>query len=272
MQKEKQSIPNILTIAGSDPSGGAGIQADIKTISACGCYATSVITSLTAQNTLGVSQIQTLPYEFVQEQLNLILKDIEINAIKIGMLANAAIVEGVADCLQMHPSPLIVLDPVLISSSGKKLLAPEAVSNLVARLFPLSTLITPNIPEAETLLGEKIDENDLAGFAQKLADKFEVSVLLKGGHLSGNYTIDTLYDITQSQHISFESRKINSGNLHGTGCTLSSAIASYLGKGYNLVSAIKKSKVFIQGAIQNADLLKAGKGNGPLHHFWSLNK
>lgn len=264
----QKSIPNVLTIAGSDPCAGAGIQADIKTISACGCYAVSVITALTAQNTRGVSHIHRFPVSIVWKQLKALADDTRINAVKIGMLPDTAIVENIVKAIDQFSLGNIVLDPVMVSSSGKPLIDPAALVALKSSLAPKATLITPNLDEANILLKETIHKEKLGHYTQKLAMTLGTSVLLKGGHLAGNTTTDTLFDIGTETLYSFKSERIKTKNLHGTGCTLSSSIASYLASGHPLPEAVGLAKEYIQQAIVHARHLNAGSGNGPLHHFW----
>lgn len=257
----------VLSIAGSDPSGGAGIQADLKTISACGCYGATVITALTAQNTIGVDEIFDVPAGFVANQLKTLLDDIEFDAVKIGMLHHKDIARTVASYTKKYNLTNVVLDPVMVSSSGKELIDDDALSFLKRELIPLTTIITPNIPEAEILLGYIIDASPQEA-AVRLSEMFGVSVLLKGGHGTEDHITDVLYDVQTKETITLSSQKITTNNTHGTGCTLSSALASYLGKGENLSAAFKQAHTYTYKAIQHAVNLKIGKGNGPLQHFW----
>lgn len=261
-------MKNVLTIAGSDPSGGAGIQADIKTISAHNCYATSVITALTSQNTIGVKCVFNVPGNVFDSQLRTVLEDIHPDAIKIGMLGNEEIVEILCRILNELPArPPIVLDTIMISTSGHRLLTRNAIRMMCEGLFPLCSLITPNLPEAEYMLGENIQ--DMGKSAEALARHYGCNVLLKGGHSSGHVMTDYLCrkegDIYTT--ISYEEQRIQSHNLHGTGCTLSSAIASNLALGKDLQTAVKDAKHYISKAIQAGSKFNIGHGNGPLWHF-----
>ncbi|WP_038179501.1 bifunctional hydroxymethylpyrimidine kinase/phosphomethylpyrimidine kinase [Vibrio rhizosphaerae] len=267
------SIPVVLTIAGSDSSGGAGIQADIKTISATGSYACSVITASTAQNTQGVFDVLPLPVSHVKQQLDAVFSDLNIVAVKIGMLANAEIVEVVANKLQaVHPDHLVI-DPVLLSTSGRRLLSQDALKPLQEMLFPMADLITPNIPEAAVLLGyasENSGDESAGARPGMIADLKRLglpAILLKGGHADDpHYSQDWL--ITDSATTMFSAPRIHELNTHGTGCTLSSAIASYLARGDSLSSAVAAAKTYISGAIRHANQLDVGQGKGPLHHFY----
>ena len=259
-------IPNILSIAGSDPSGGAGIQADIKSISANGGYAMAAITALTAQNTRGVEAVELMSPEIVAAQIAAIRSDIRIDAVKIGMLGNAAIIGAVADALKGLDAP-IVLDPVMVAKGGDRLLAAEAVEALRTRLLPMATLVTPNLPEAADLLGED-EARDMAAMeaqAEALMALGCGAVLLKGGHLGGNESPDLLLHASGREWLG--SARIDTRNTHGTGCTFSSAIAARLGQGSNLQSAVREAKVYISAAISGAQRLSVGTGHGPTHHF-----
>lgn len=263
-------IPVILTVAGSDPSGGAGIQADIKTISALGGYAASVITAITAQNTLGVQAVFPLKTEEFSTQLYSVLNDLRPQAIKLGMLPHADCIDNLTQILTtLIHKPLIVCDPVMISTSGRRLMDANAVEKLQDKLFPLCTLITPNLQEASFLCKNEISHIDeMKEQAFLLAHRYNTSVLIKGGHLKGNRMCDILYDLHTSQSHIFESPKIHTHNLHGTGCTLSSAIATYLAGGKDLVQAVELSKHYMNQAIEHGKNLKIGQGNGPLWHFF----
>ncbi len=256
----------ILTIAGSDCSGGAGIQADIKTITAHKMYAMSVITALTAQNTTGVYGVEESTPEFVACQIDAVFKDIIPDAVKIGMVSNKDIIEIIAEKLTEFKVNNIVLDPVMISTSGSKLLNDNAMETLITKLMPLARIITPNIPEAECLCGFEINtKEDMEKAALEISKKFHGDILIKGGHLK-NHSDDLLF--SNKQFYWFIQEKINNPNTHGTGCTLSSAIACNLGKGLNVKDSIENAKAYITGALKaNLDL---GKGSGPLNHFWNL--
>lgn len=263
------SPPNVLTIAGSDSSGGAGIQADIKTFSALGVYSASVITNITAQNTCGIDSIFTLPSEQVHAQLKSVFEDISIDAVKVGMLYNTEIIQLMSNILQKYQPEHIVIDPVLISTSGNTLLDDAAIESLSEKLFPLASIITPNLPEASRLLNLKSDikaNDDIKAAAQNLDRYKSKAVLIKGGHLEGDHCIDTLWDgvkITQ-----FTNLKVNTKNTHGTGCTLSSAITAYLALGLELEEAVLHASHYLHGAIQHADALNVGLGHGPVNHFY----
>lgn len=255
-----------LTIAGSDSSGGAGIQADIKTMMANGVYAMSAITALTAQNTTGVFGIQDVTPEFVELQLDSVFTDIYPDAIKTGMISSPEIIKSIAKKLRQYKAKNIVIDPVMVATSGAKLIADDAIDVLKDELFPLATVITPNIPEGEILSGLTIENaEDMERAAKSIYEKYGCSVLLKGGH-KVNDANDLLY--TVDGPIWFEGRRINNPNTHGTGCTLSSAIASNLAKGQLLSEAVKNAKDYISKALE--DGLDLGKGSGPLNHGFNI--
>lgn len=260
-----------LTIAGSDPSGGAGIQADLKTFSALGAYGMSALTALTVQNTQGVTGVHLLPPDFVQQQIESVFADITVGAVKIGMIATAAIASAVGETLSTvaNETP-IVLDPVMVAKGGSPLLAPDAVSALTANLLPLATIITPNLEEAAALLDTSVaqNRNDMMRQAKQLLDLGVQQVLLKGGHLSTAESPDLWVSATASQW--FESVRIETKNTHGTGCTLSSAIAAHLARGFEMQEAISRSKSYVHQAIVHADSLNIGHGHGPTHHFHSI--
>ncbi len=258
----------VMTIAGSDSGGGAGIQADIKSISACACYATSAVTAITAQNTLGVRDIHTIPIPILKSQIEAILDDIGTDAIKIGMLHSVEIIQLVADCLDKYRIENVVLDPVMLATSGDKLLMDEAIEHLKTVLFPRVKIITPNLPEAEILLGRSIaDQAEFRTVAKELAEKYHVSVLLKAGHLTGEYLIDVLYDFEAKTYLNLKSKRINTKNTHGTGCSLSSALASFLAQGFNISESAQMAKKFINKAIIAGVDYEIGQGHGPVHHF-----
>ena len=255
-------MKTVLTIAGSDCSGGAGIQADIKTMIMNGVYAMSVITALTAQNTTGVFGIQESPVEFVDQQMDCVFQDIFPDAVKIGMLSSPEIMHHVAAGLQKYEVRHIVLDPVMVSTSGHRLMQKEAEETLQKELFPLAEVITPNIPEAEVLTGLKITDADSMELAARaISNEFHISVLLKGGHRIEDAN-DLLYTDGKTQWLKVE--RIDNPNTHGTGCTLSSAIASNLAKGYDLTDSVIRAKSYLTDALR-ADL-NLGKGSGPLDH------
>lgn len=260
-----------LSIAGFDGSGGAGIQADLKTFSALGCYGMTVLTALPAQNTQGVRNCYDIPLECIKEQLEAIFDDIVPQAIKIGMLFSAPIIKIVADFLHQHASHIpIVLDPVMVAKSGDPLLLPEAVETLKSCLIPLATLITPNLPEAYALVGEgeSLEPEELAPeeLARKLLGLGSFSVLLKGGHRGGQTSDDFFLD-QNNTHTLLQSERISSHNTHGTGCTLSAAICAFLAQGKSLVEACKLAKEYLFEAILASKNNSVGKGHGPVHHF-----
>lgn len=258
-------MKTFLTIAGSDPSGGAGIQADMKTAAALGVYSMSVPTALTIQNTLGVSGVYEIPAEVVKAQLEAVFSDIFPDSVKIGMCVNREIVAVIAEILEKYKPKNIVLDTILISSSGRKLLADDAAELMMQRLFCLADIITPNVPEAEYLTGLKIkNEQDMEHTAALLHNKYGCSVLLKGGHLSG---CDVFCN---GETAKYSHRLIDNPNTHGTGCTLSSALACALGYGQPDTEAVRTAVDYVFGAI--ADGMKLGHGNGPLNHLWASLK
>ncbi len=261
------NTPIALTIAGSDSGGGAGIQADLKTFSALGAYGASVITALTAQNTQTVSAIHEVPPAFITEQLNCVLSDLTVTAIKVGMLASPDIIRAVADVLEQHRIIPVVLDPVMVAKSGDSLLSDDALGALKERLCPLATVITPNLPEAAKLLAcdEAINEEQVREQARELIDTGIAAVLVKGGHLSGQMSTDIL--ISSDSTVEFPHTRIDTKNTHGTGCTLSSAIAAGLAKGCNLEEAVANAQSYVHEAICAADELQIGHGHGPVHHF-----
>lgn len=266
----------LLTIAGSDSGGGAGIQADLKTFSALGCYGMSVITALTAQNTVSVKSIFEVAPSFVADQMDAVLQDIGVDAVKIGMLSSSGVIEIVAEKLKKYCVTKIVLDPVMVAKSGDKLLRDEAIDALKTNLIPLTEIITPNIPEAEVLVGHPISGvESLPSAASELAGMGPQSVLIKGGHLGGSKSNDLLFvppvlplkDTNTGSLHHFESNRIDSQNTHGTGCTLSSAIASFLGKGMTTPEAVERAKAYTTEAIRKGSRYKTGAGHGPVHHF-----
>ncbi len=259
--------PIALTIAGSDSSGGAGIQADLKTFAAFGVYGASVITALTAQNTTGVAAVHDVPAEFVTAQIDAVFSDLAVGAVKIGMLACAEIVAVVARGLDHHGAPNIVLDPVMIATSGDRLLRADAVDALWRELIPRARLVTPNLPEAAALLHTDVaaSETEMRAQATQLLAGGAKAVLIKGGHGHGAESIDLLLD--DSGLTRFAAPRLVTNNTHGTGCTLSSAIAAGFAKGLTLAAAVGDAKAYITAAIAAADHLSIGKGHGPVHHF-----
>ena len=266
---EKKHYHRVLTIAGSDSGGGAGIQADLKTIAANRCYGMSVITALTAQNTLGVSAIHAVPVDFVAAQMDAVLSDIGADAVKIGTLFSPELIRTVADGLRRYEAKNIVLDPVMVAQSGDKLLQDEAVTALKEHLIPLADLITPNLPEASVLLDREIlTEEDLAAAAVDLAALGAGNVLIKGGHLESENSDDCLYLGAEQRLVTLAGERVVTRNNHGTGCTLSSAIAAYLARGEDMETAVRLGKDYIAGAIQAGAAYEIGRGNGPVHHFF----
>ncbi|MGM9477740.1 bifunctional hydroxymethylpyrimidine kinase/phosphomethylpyrimidine kinase [Pedobacter sp. GSP4] len=260
---------NVLTIAGSDSGGGAGIQADLKTFSALGCYGTTVITAVTAQNTLGVRTVHAIPTEIIKDQLQAVLDDIQLAAIKIGMINRAEVVAVIETELKAYGTETpIVLDPVMVATSGHRLIEPDTVTQLIKKLFPLVSLVTPNIDEAIILAEQPISNlDDMIAAGRKIIGKGAKAVLVKGGHLSGAVIYDVFIAGNEAPVI-LESVFIASKNLHGTGCTLSSAIAAEMAKGCNLLLAIKNAKNYISKALWAGAEVKTGQGNGPLNHFF----
>ena len=258
--------PRVLTIAGSDSGGGAGIQADLKTVASLGCYGMTAITALTAQNTLGVQAIQSLPAAFLKTQLQSVLDDIGVDAVKIGMLHSPEVVEVVAWAIDHYQLKRVVLDPVMVATSGDKLIADETVAVLVSALFPRVQLITPNLDEAALLLGRPVpNEAALSLACTDLQAMGAASVLLKGGHLQGEDVVDVLLLADASSH-TLRSKRISSRNVHGTGCTLSSAIASYWALGLDLTEAVVQARGYILAAIEAGASVTTGTGHGPLNH------
>ena len=261
--------PIVLTIAGSDSSAGAGIQADIKTCSSLGVYCASAITNITAQNTCGVHSILPIPSDMIEAQISAIFTDLNISAVKIGMLGTKSTINLVARILKEFKPKHIVVDPVMASSSGKALIKPDAVKALKTQLFPITTLITPNIPEAATLLDipQAQSKAEMHDTIEGLKVFGSQSTLLKGGHLTGDTCIDLLLENNNIHE--FSQAKIATNNTHGTGCTLSSAISAYLALGFTIKDATFKANHYLNQAIKKSDNLKIGKGSGPVHHFYN---
>lgn len=256
-----------LTIAGSDSGGGAGIQADLKTFSARGVYGASVITALTAQNTRGVQGIHDVPPDFVAAQIDSVLSDLKVGAVKIGMLSRPAVIEAVAAGLARHAVTTVVLDPVMVAASGDKLLSDDAIETLRAVLLPRALVVTPNLPEAAALLGEPMAETEdaMRGQGERILAMGPKAVLIKGGHASGPESVDLLVEEAGVTRLS--APRVATRNTHGTGCTLSSAIAAELAKGASLVDAVRAAKAWLSRALAAADTLEIGSGHGPVHHF-----
>ena len=255
-----------LSIAGSDSSGGAGIQADLKTMTMNGVFAMSAITALTAQNTTGVTGIMEVTPEFLQQQIDAVFEDIYPDAVKIGMVSSSALIEKIAERLQFYGAKNIVVDPVMVATSGSRLIAEEAVKTLKGKLLPIAAVVTPNIPEAKILSGMEIHtEEEMEKAAKMIGDSYSCAVLLKGGH-NINDANDLLYSDGKCKW--FKGKRIDNPNTHGTGCTLSSAIAANLAKGYGLEDAVEKAKNYISGAL--AAMLDLGAGSGPMNHAYDL--
>ena len=257
-----------LTIAGSDCSGGAGIQADLKTMTMNGVYAMSAITALTAQNTTGVKAIQESTPDFLKQQLDSVFEDIYPDAIKIGMVASSELIHVIADRLKYYGAKNVIIDPVMVASAGSSLMKQNAVQTLIEELLPISTLVTPNIPEAQILSGMTIEsKEDMITAAKQIGNNYHCAVLLKGGH-SVNDANDLLY--ANGELIWFEGKRIDNPNTHGTGCTLSSAIASNLAKGFTLAESVQRAKNYISGAL--SAMLDLGKGSGPMNHAFIITQ
>lgn len=259
-----------LTIAGSDPSGGAGLQADLKTFSALGCYGMSAVVAVVDENTVGVTGVHAVPVDFVRGQIRSCLDDIGADAIKIGMLHSSELIIAVRDTLRGYDIRNIVLDPVMVATSGDPLLQSDAVRTLAEKLIPEVRVITPNIPEAEILLGGKIhSQSELPEVAKALSCDGKASVLLKAGHLSDEQLIDVFYNAETDETVELASRRLSTPNTHGTGCTLSSAFAALLARGYSLNDAARGAKDYISKAIESGARYQIGHGHGPVDHFFA---
>jgi hydroxymethylpyrimidine/phosphomethylpyrimidine kinase len=262
----------VLSIAGSDSGGGAGIQADLKTIAALGCYGMTAITALTAQNTLGVRAIHPVPASFLKEQIAAVVEDIGVDAVKIGMLHAVEIVEAVAWAIDTYRLPNVVLDPVMVATSGDTLIEDETIEVLVRELFGRATLVTPNLDEAGLLLGRAIDTDEqMEEAAAELLQRGAAAVLLKGGHLPGDMVTDVLAlrDEPPAYWVRLKAERIPSDNVHGTGCTLSSAVASFLALGLTLEEAVQSAHAWVRGAIAAGAHVRTGQGSGPLNHAYA---
>ncbi len=258
-------VPRALTIAGSDSSGGAGIQADLKTFTVLGVYGMSAITSITVQNTVGVHGVVDLPPKVVYEQIRVVVEDIGVDACKTGMLSNEDIIKAVARAIKDTKIEKLVVDPVTRAKSGDPLLKQSARETLIREILPLALVVTPNIPEAEELCGFEIKSlEDMERACRKILSYGPSAVVVKGGHMEGKESVDVLYDGQSFEYL--RGRFIKTKNTHGTGCTFSSAITSYLAKGYSLIDSVRMAKEYIQKAIENS--LPIGKGHGPLNHMW----
>ena len=265
----KKNYYRVLTIAGTDSGGGAGVPADIKAISACGCYAECAVTAVTVQNTLGVKAVHDIPPEIIKAQIKAVLDDLGADSIKIGMLSKPETVKAVAEAVKFSDVKNIVLDPVMVSTSGHRLLSEEAVEVLKNELLPLADIITPNLPEAEVLLSRKISSQDeTEKCAEDLAQLGRTSVLLKAGHFEDDDLFDVLYNFETKQVTKYEARRIKTQNTHGTGCTLSSALAAFLAQGLSLECAVENAENYIQNAIREGADYQLGSGHGPVKHFW----
>jgi hydroxymethylpyrimidine/phosphomethylpyrimidine kinase len=268
------SVPNCLSIAGVDPSGGAGVLADVKAMSALGAYACAVIAALTAQNTKVVTGIHTPPVDFVRQQIDTLFEDVRIASVKVGMLGTAAVTREVADGMAKWRPPFLVLDPVMVSKSGGPLLLADAAAMLREALLPLATIVTPNLPEASVLLDQRAPETrkEMQRACEKLREMLPHSgerwVLLKGGHLPGDEALDLLFD--GDRMVELAAPRIDTKNTHGTGCTLSSAIAALLPQRPDVAAAVRDAKQYLTRAIAAADRLDVGSGHGPVHHFHAL--
>ena len=260
------TYPRVLSIAGSDSGGGAGIQADLKTMSALGCYGMTAITALTAQNTCGVRSIHGVPPQMLRDQIDAVLEDIGVDAVKIGMLHSPEIVQTVAQAIERHKLPNVVFDPVMVATSGAVLIDNSAVDVLVRELFPRAVLITPNLDEAALLVKRALrTERDMEDAASELLAMGAPAVLVKGGHLQGEVVSDLLA-LPGGERIWMRDSRIHTPNTHGTGCTLSSAIASHLALGLDLLQAVQSARSYIRGALQHGAEVRTGKGGGPLNH------
>jgi len=258
--------PRVLSIAGSDSGGGAGIQADLKTFAALGCYGMTAITALTAQNTCGVRAIHGVPPEMLRDQIDAVVDDIGVDAVKIGMLHSPEIVRTVAQAVARHKLPHVVFDPVMVATSGAKLITDEAITVLVTELFPRAAVITPNLDEADLLVGRPLSsQQDMLLAAQTLLGQGARAVLLKGGHLAGDDVADLLL-MPNAEPIWLHGPRIQTANTHGTGCTLSSAIAAHLALGLPLADAVQQARLFVRSALQAGATVKTGHGSGPLNH------
>ena len=266
------SIPIALTIAGSDSSGGAGIQADLKTFAACGVYGASAITALTAQNTKGVTGIHDVPADFITAQIDAVFTDLDVKAVKIGMVARREAIEAIVAGLDRWSPKHVGVDPVMVATSGDRLLSPDAIDALRMKLFPRASLITPNLPEAAALLNERVAvrEADIEGQGRRLLAMGCPAVLIKGGHGHGPESID--YLIGGNSVIRLAVPRTATSNTHGTGCSLSSAIAAGLAKGHGLETAVRDAKAYVSAAIVAADRLQVGHGHGPIHHFHAFDQ
>jgi hydroxymethylpyrimidine/phosphomethylpyrimidine kinase len=266
---QKFQYPRLLSIAGSDSGGGAGIQADLKTFSALGCFGMTAITALTAQNTTGVRAIHAVPPDMLRDQIDAVLEDIGVDAVKVGMLHSPEIVQVVASAIDRHALPYVVLDPVMVATSGAVLIDSPAITALVRELFGRAVLITPNLDEASLLVGRTLrSEDDMQAAAHELLAKGANAVLIKGGHLAGEVVSDLLQISGAAPHW-MRAPRIATANTHGTGCTLSSAIAAYLALGNTLADAVEAARTYVRGALAAGAAVKTGQGGGPLNHAFA---
>jgi hydroxymethylpyrimidine/phosphomethylpyrimidine kinase len=263
----------VLSIAGSDSGGGAGVQADVKTVSAIGCFGMTVITALTAQNTTGVTGIHAVPPAFAARQLDAIYSDMGADAVKIGMLYSAELIRVVAERLRSYQAKNIVLDPVMVAQSGDKLVEDDAIEAIKTDLMPLATVVTPNVPEAEVLCGHRLRQpSQIEAAARILAGFGSQSILIKGGHGKGAESTDLLYFPQEDRKVTLSAGRISTQNNHGTGCTLSSAIAAYLARGAEIEAAVREAKAYTTEAIRSGAGYRLGRGHGPVHHFYRFWK
>ena len=269
--KNTQYYKKALTIAGSDSGGGAGIQADLKAFSANGVYGMSAITAITAQNTEGVRDIHPVPVEIIESQIAAVMDDIGTDAVKIGMLHSSEVIRTVLRSLQKYQMGNVVLDPVMVATSGDKLLKDDAIGTLIKELLPVASVITPNIPEAEIILNKKIENKDeFRQAARELSQTGAKSVLLKSGHFKGDELSDIFYIASQDELIELPFQRIDTKNTHGTGCTLSSAVAARLAQGFSLKESIQKGLEYTHQAIFEGSTYQLGNGHGPVHHFYKF--
>jgi hydroxymethylpyrimidine/phosphomethylpyrimidine kinase len=267
----KKQYKRALTIAGSDPSGGAGIQADLKTFSACGCFGTSAVVAVVDENTVGVTGVYPIPVDFVTGQIKSVLDDIGTNAVKIGMLHSSELIRAIKNTLLTYKIKNIVLDPVMVATSGDKLLQDEAIGTLKNEFAPFVRIITPNLPEAEILLGRSIrGQRDFPLVVKELSANCSVSVLLKAGHLKEDMLTDVFYNVETDEMIELTSKRIHTKNTHGTGCTFSSAIAAFLAHDMSLNDAVCRAKEYMESAIAAGAEYEIGNGHGPVHHFFKF--
>jgi len=266
---QHHSYHKALTIAGSDSGGGAGIQADLKAFSANAVYGMSAITAITAQNTRGVQAIHPVPVAIIRQQIISVMEDIGTDAVKTGMLHSSAVIQTIREALEEYPPPHLVVDPVMVATSGDKLLEDEAIQTLIGVMLPMASLITPNLPEAEIILGRRIETPDQARQAAKdLAETGAKGILLKSGHARGKKLTDLLYLPEDDDLIEIPTQRIDTHNTHGTGCTLASAIAAWLARGLSLREATRKGLEYTHQAIERGALYRLGHGKGPVHHFY----